>query len=72
MSLHCIYVPCCVTPTGVYASDSIDSDQELYVVEKRALENLCTSIVRPCSCANYGSWYIASMKQVIYNIKISH
>ena len=26
--------------TRVYASDSIDSDQELYVVEKRALENL--------------------------------
>ena len=43
----------------------LDSDQELYVVEKRALENLCTSIVQPRFCANYESWYIASMKQVI-------
>ena len=50
--------------TGVYGSDSIDSDQELYVVEKRALENLCSSIVRPCSCTKYGTWYITSMKQV--------
>ena len=51
--------------TGVYASDSIESDQKLYVVEKWALENLHSSIVRPCSYVNYETWYIASTKQVV-------
>ena len=41
-----IVVPYIYT-TGVYASDSIDSDQEPYdyVVKKKALESQCSSIV---------------------------
>ena len=59
----------CTNYTGIYASDHVENDQEIYVVKKRTLENLCSSIIPPCSCANYGTWYIASIKQVV---KYSH
>ena len=50
---------------GIYSSDSVDDGQELFVAERNSFHDLCTSLVRHCSsCYKFGTWKIASMKQV--------
>ena len=50
--------------TGVYTGDVTPEDQQLFIVERRAFVELCSSLVHPCSCWNTAFWRLQSVMQV--------
>ena len=50
---------------GVFTGDSDPSDQEMFIVEKKAFKHLCDSLVRPCSCHfSVAPWKLDKVVQV--------
>ena len=51
--------------TGLYTGDSGPSDQDMFIVEKKAFSGLCDSLVKACSCHwEPAPWRLAKFIQV--------
>ena len=50
--------------SGLYTGDTTPEDQQLFVVERRAFTDLCTSLAHPCTCHSTAMWRLQSTIQV--------
>ena len=49
----------------MYTGDITAEDQQLFVVERRAFTELCTSLIQPCTCWHTALWDLQTLFQVI-------